>query len=427
MAKRTQKKKAGSKYAILILLAVVAVIAIASGLFYANSKNEKDVMDKKDGDTPQQISLLDESIEAQRLVDNILLQKNNWQLMENDSGEKEVEVEESGAKVKISQRELAVGIPSSTSTTGAAAWLQEKVEGAGLVYVSGKPVKYKKWDAYQAQVGISVKAGQSKKNFVVDTITFFHNDNLKKKDKDVKDLPEEEAIEETKEQQGTVRQFRGKVAIVIDDCGYDLASVHTLLDTGLPFSYAILPFKPYSSDVLELVKSRGRVPMLHLPMEPMNAAAMSEGANTIRTNLTAAEKLTLTRKAVNSLPGIIGVNNHQGSKATSDAATMKVVLGELRSQGLFFLDSHTTSATVAKGMAQQLGVATARNDIFLDNSSNVADIRAQIYKALALAQKNGSVIAICHARTNTAKCWKLYAEEFKKTGITFVPVTELLY
>lgn len=427
MAKRTQKKKAGSKYAILILLAVVAVIAIASGLFYANSKNEKDVMDKKDGDTPQQISLLDESIEAQRLVDNILLQKNNWQLMENDSGEKEVEVEESGAKVKISQRELAVGIPSSTSTTGAAAWLQEKVEGAGLVYVSGKPVKYKKWDAYQAQVGISVKAGQGKKNFVVDTITFFHNDNLKKKDKDVKDLPEEEAIEETKEQQGTVRQFRGKVAIVIDDCGYDLASVHTLLDTGLPFSYAILPFKPYSSDVLELVKSRGRVPMLHLPMEPMNAAAMSEGANTIRTNLTAAEKLSLTRKAVNSLPGIIGVNNHQGSKATSDAATMKVVLGELRSQGLFFLDSHTTSATVAKSMAQQLGVATARNDIFLDNSSNVADIRAQIYKALALAQKNGSVIAICHARTNTAKCWKLYAEEFKKTGITFVPVTELLY
>ena len=427
MAKRTQNKKAGNKYAIVILLAVVAVIAIASGLFYANSKNEKDVMDKKDGDTPQQISLLDESIEAQRLVDNILLQKNNWQLMENASGEKEVEVEESGAKVKISQRELAVGIPSSTSTTGAAAWLQEKVESAGLVYISGKPVKYKKWDAYQAQVGISVKAGQGKKNFVVDTITFFHNDNLKKKDKDVKDLPEEEAVEEAKEQQGTARQFRGKIAIVIDDCGYDLASVHTLLDTGLPFSYAILPFKPYSSDVLELVKSRGRVPMLHLPMEPMNAAAMSEGANTVRTNLSAADKLALTRKAVNSLPGIIGVNNHQGSKATSDAATMKVVLGELRSQGLFFVDSRTTAASIACATAQKLGVATARNDIFLDNSSNVADIRAQIYKALALAQKNGSVIAICHARTNTAKCWKLYAEEFKKTGITFVPVTELLY
>lgn len=427
MAKRTQTKKSGSKYAVLILLAVVAVIAVVGGFLYANSKNEKDVLDKNNGSEPQQISLLDESIEAQRLVDNILLQKNNWQLMENDSGEKEVAVEESGAKVKISQRDLAVGIPSSTSATGAASWLQEKVEAAGLIYIGGKAVKYKKWDAYQAQVGISVKAGAGKKNFVVDTITFFHNDNLKKKDKDVKDLPEEEVKEETKEQQGTVRQFRGKVAIVIDDCGYDLASVHTLLDTGLPFSYAILPFKPYSSDVLELVKARGRVPMLHLPMEPMNAAAMSEGSNTVRTNLSAADKLSLTRKAVNSLPGILGVNNHQGSKATSDRATMKVVLGELKSQGLFFVDSRTTAASVAREMAQSIGVATARNDIFLDNSSNVADIRAQIYKAFAIADKQGSVIAICHARTNTAKCWQQYASEFKKTGIIFVPVTELLY
>ena len=47
--------------------------------------------------------------------------------------------------------------------------------------------------------------------------------------------------------------------------------------------------------------------------------------------------------------------------------------------------------------------------------------------AEALADKNGSVIAICHARPNTAKCWAKYAGEFKKTGVTFVPLTELLY
>ena len=67
-------------------------------------------MDKK-GDEPQTVSLLDESIEAQRLLDNILLQKNNWQLIENNHGKKDVEVEESGAKVQINQRELAVGVP----------------------------------------------------------------------------------------------------------------------------------------------------------------------------------------------------------------------------------------------------------------------------------------------------------------------------
>lgn len=422
---KNKKKASGNNHGILILLLVIAVLAIGGGLFYANSKSEKDVLDTKPGDEPQAVSLLDESIEAQRLVDNILLQKNNWQLIENDHSREQVEVDGSSATVEINQRELAVGVPETTSLTGAAEWLQEKVEAAGLVYISGKGAKYKKWDAYKVEIGIKVKAGQGTRSFVTDTITLFHNANLTKQDKDIKDLPE--AKVEDEEQQGNVRQYRGRVAIVIDDCGADLSSVRTLLDTGLPFSYAILPQKQYSSDVLELVRSRGRVAMLHLPMEPLDASAMSEGANTIRVAQTSGQKLELVRKHLGSLQGVVGVNNHQGSRATSDRATMQTVLGEIRSQGLFFLDSRTASSSVAKDMAREMGVPTARNDIFLDNSSDVEAIRQQVYKALALAEKNGSVIAICHARPNTARCWKKYAREFKRTGVTFVPLTELLY
>ena len=422
---KNKKKASGNNHGILILLLVIAVLAIGCGLFYANSKSEKDILDTKPGDEPQAVSLLDESIEAQRLVDNILLQKNNWQLIENDHSKEKVEVDGSSATVEINQRELAVGVPETTSLTGAAQWLQEKVEAAGLVYISGKGAKYKKWDAYKVEIGIKVKAGQGTRSFVTDTITLFHNANLTKQDKDIKDLPE--AKVEDEEQQGKVRQYRGKVAIVIDDCGADMSSVRTLLDTGLPFSYAILPQKQYSSDVLELVRSRGRVAMLHLPMEPLDAGAMSEGANTIRVAQTSGQKLALVRKHLSSLQGVVGVNNHQGSRATSDRATMQTVLGEMRSQGLFFLDSRTASSSVAKDMAREMGVPTARNDIFLDNSSDVEAIRQQVYKALALAEKNGSVIAICHARPNTARCWKKYADEFRKTGVTFVPLTELLY
>ena len=90
--------------------------------------------------------------------------------------------------------------------------------------------------------------------------------------------------------------------------------------------------------------------------------------------MSAAEKLSLTRRALNSLPGVMGVNNHQGSKATADKDTMRVVLQELRRQKLFFVDSRTNSASVARNMAQQLDVSTARNDIFLDNSSDVQAI-----------------------------------------------------
>ena len=120
MNKRTKKKSSGSNRGVWILLAVIAVIAIGCGLFYANSKSEKNILDTKPGDEPKTVSLLDESIEAQRLLDNILLQKNNWQLIENDHSKKEVEVPDSAAKVEINQRELAVGVPTTTSLTGAA-------------------------------------------------------------------------------------------------------------------------------------------------------------------------------------------------------------------------------------------------------------------------------------------------------------------
>ncbi len=223
------------------------------------------------------------------------------------------------------------------------------------------------------------------------------------------------------------RRYKGKLAIVIDDCGADLASVRSLLNLGLPFSYAILPDKAYSSDVLEIVKSKGRVPMLHLPMEPLSRSAMSEGSRTVMVEQTATQKQALVKKALGGLNGVVGVNNHQGSRATGDKATMQAVLQVLKKQNLFFLDSRTSSASVARDTAKSMGVPTARNDIFLDNSTNIEEIRRQVYKAMAIAEKNGSAIAICHARTNTVKCWQKYAEEFKKTGITFVPVTELLY
>lgn len=426
MATRRRKKRSGkgsgSRYAILALIGIIAIIAMSCGFFYASDRSKKDVLDTPAGGSDKPISLEEESIEAQRLVDNILLQKDNWQLIENEHGLKEVEVIESGAKVKINQRQLAVGIPESTSLTGVGQWMKEKVNNAGLVYMDGRMATYKKWDAYKVQVGVKTKAGDGTKEFLTDTIVFFHNRNLTEKDKDVKDLPvkpEEKAPE--------VREYKGRLAIIVDDCGYDMNSVRAMLNTNLPFSYAILPGKAYSSDVLAMVKAKNRVPMLHLPMEPMSRSAMSEGSSTILTTMSAAEQQALVRKHLNSLTGVIGVNNHQGSKATSDKATMETVIKELRKQGMFFVDSKTISSSVARDTAKKLGVPTARNDIFLDNSSDVEDIRAQIYKAFAVAEKQGVAIAICHARPNTARCWQQYADEFRSTGIEFVSITELLY
>lgn len=417
MKNTKRKKSSGNHVVLLALVTILAVLAVAAGMFYAFGRSEKDIMDNKDSKEKKEVSLLDESIEAQRILDNILLKKTNWQLIEREHGENDVNVAGVNTSVKIAQRQLAVGVPASTDLQAAGSWLQEKAAAAGLVSISGKDSKYKDWDAYQVEIGIAVKAGSGKKQFVTDTVYFFHNSNLHGEDKDVKKVQEKPES----------RKYSGKLAVIVDDCGYDMSSVRTLLNTGLPLNFAVLPYKPYSSDVLEMIKSDGRVAMLHLPMEPMDRSAMSEGSSTICTDMSKDKILELTRKAINSLPGVSGVNNHQGSKATADSATMTTVLQELRNQDLFFVDSRTSSKSVARDKAVAMGVPTARNDIFLDNSSDVQAIRKQIYKAMDIAEKNGSAIAICHARPNTAKAWSMYAEEIKNTGIELVPITDLLY
>lgn len=417
MKNTKRKKSSGSHIVLLALVTVLAVVAVAAGMFYAFGRSEKDVLDNKDGKEKKEVSLLDESIEAQRILDNILLKKTNWQLIEREHGENDVNVAGGNTNVKIAQRQLAVGVPASTDLKAAGSWLQEKAAAAGLVSISGKDSKYKDWDAYKVEIGIAVKAGSGKKQFVTDTVYFFHNNNLHGEDKDVQKVQEKPES----------KKYSGKLAIIVDDCGYDMSSVRTLLNTGLPLNFAVLPYKPYSSDVLEMIKSSGRVAMLHLPMEPMDRSAMSEGSSTICVDMSKAKILELTRKAINSLPGISGVNNHQGSKVTADAATITTVLQELKNQDLFFVDSRTSSKSVARDKAVAMGVPTARNDIFLDNSSDVQAIRKQIYKAMEIAEKNGSAIAICHARPNTAKAWSMYAEEIKSTGIKLVPITDLLY
>ena len=68
-----------------------------------------------------------------------------------------------------------------------------------------------------------------------------------------------------------------------------------------------------------------------------------------------------------AVPNVIGVNNHMGSFLTQDRKAMAVVLGEIKRKGLFFVDSRTTSKTVAYDVARKLGLKSAMRDVFLDD------------------------------------------------------------
>ena len=414
MAKRGISKKS-SNWLTVIMLAVVLIAAVAAGIYYASSRAEKDVEGGITG-APEQIELLEESKAAQKAVDDILLTRDNWQLTDNGRAEQS-EKQSSGTEVIWNKRELAIGIPAGTELRDAAGWLRDKIEGSGLQSVRLEETTYNDWDSVRLDIAISTKAGEGTKEFVTDMVYFYHNLNLDKPDKDIK--KEEPAKPK--------RSHHGRLAVIIDDCGYDVDLVQRLVNLHAPFSFAIIPYRDFSSDSLHVINGGGQVAMLHLPMEPMNASAMSEGKSTVLTSMDDKRIMQLTREMVNSLPGISGVNNHQGSKATSDERTMRAVLKELKRDGLFFVDSNTYAKSLGDKLAAQMGVPTGRNNIFLDNSTNEDEIIGKIWQAAAIADEYGSAIAICHARPHTVNAWEQVIDEVKASGLKLVPVTEVLH
>ena len=95
------------------------------------------------------------------------------------------------------------------------------------------------------------------------------------------------------------------------------------------------------------------------------------------------------------------MNNHQGSKATSDSKTMTVLASVLKDRGKYFIDSRTSSLTIGEKTMVSFGVPTARRNIFLDNNNDLDKIEEQMNKLANSAKKNGVAVGLGHARKNT--------------------------
>lgn len=188
---------------------------------------------------------------------------------------------------------------------------------------------------------------------------------------------------------------RGRIAIVIDDAGYDLDDLQPFLELPVPLAVAVLPNASHSAEAARRVAAAGKELLLHLPMEPEGGE--DPGPDALHASTTPAELEALLERALAAVPGAVGVNNHMGSRATADPACMAALLEALDRRGLFFLDSRTTTRTVAAAEAQRLGVPYLERTVFLDAVDG--DVERSLEAAVAAAAGGGSVVAIGHVQT----------------------------
>ena len=218
----------------------------------------------------------------------------------------------------------------------------------------------------------------------------------------------------------------GRLAIIIDDLGSDHAAAEAVFELGYPLTVSVLPNHEHSLDIAREAHRRGFQVMLHLPMQ--SVANETPEARELRPGMPAAEVAALVDQFLQSVPDAAGVNNHQGSQATADAALMDELMPVLGDHHLFYIDSRTTAATVAYNAAQDFGVPSAsRNVPFLDDVAEVAAVHKQLELALRGAHEKGEAVAIGHPHAATLQALREVLPHAQTQGIRLVPASELVH
>lgn len=216
-----------------------------------------------------------------------------------------------------------------------------------------------------------------------------------------------------------------QLAIIIDDCGQWLDTERGVIALPIPVTLAVLPHVHYSKLIAQEAADAGKGVMLHLPMEPVSHAYPGPGE--IKAAMTDDQIVAQTEDDVAQVPLAKGLNNHEGSAASSDQRVMNDVMGVVKTHGLFFVDSMTSSKSVGSTTAQADGVPNASRDVFLDNEADVAYSEAQLRRAVEVARKNGSAIAIGHPKPTTLAAIKALYPEIQSSGVEFVLASELVH
>lgn len=222
-----------------------------------------------------------------------------------------------------------------------------------------------------------------------------------------------------------------ELAIIVDDLGHDRSAADSLLALPYPITVSVLPHLPLSADVAEEAYRRGDQVMLHLPMESQSEGEGPEGAvpeaTELRVGMNANQVAAAVDGMLETVPHAAGVNNHQGSRATADPALMGTLMPLLRGRNLFFIDSRTTSATVAYDTAENARVHAASRKVFLDDTATRDAVLAQLELAARDATRDGSAIAIGHPHPATIAALSEELPRLEARGIRLVFASDLVH
>ncbi|MBN1931120.1 MAG: divergent polysaccharide deacetylase family protein [Desulfobacterales bacterium] len=217
-----------------------------------------------------------------------------------------------------------------------------------------------------------------------------------------------------------------KVAIIIDDIGYDRFIAEKFLALDAVFTFSILPHSPFQKRIARIAHMKGMDIMLHLPMEPIEYPTINPGPGALLTSMSPDQLISQLKKDINAVSTIKGVNNHMGSRMTTISTQMYQIFSILKKRDLFFIDSRTSAESICKPSARLLKVPFGQRDVFLDHIKQPNFIRKKVKELIRIAENQGEAIAIAHPYEETYHVLQDMLPELKKK-VDMVPASAVVH
>jgi len=217
-----------------------------------------------------------------------------------------------------------------------------------------------------------------------------------------------------------------KVAIIIDDIGFDRNIAEKFLNLNANLTFSMLPHTSFQRSFAAKARDKGLDIMLHLPMEPNEYPLIDPGSGVLLTSMSPDELIRQLNKNLDAVPGIKGVNNHMGSKMTAVSSQMYQIFTVLKQRGLFFVDSRTTPDSLCKPSARLFQIPFAQRDVFIDHVQQADFIRRQIDNLVHIAYEQGQAVGIAHPHTLTYDVLRQMLPDLQKK-VRLVPASEVVH
>lgn len=214
-------------------------------------------------------------------------------------------------------------------------------------------------------------------------------------------------------------------SIIIDDLGNSYEHGRAVVDFPAPLTLAILPRTDFAREIAQLAHKNHKEVMLHLPLQSVENHRHSPG--TLDLHMSHQEFSRELKHNLNSVPHISGINNHMGSLLTQHPGHMDWLMAEIALlNNMYFIDSRTSTKSVAATIASEYHIPNMERDVFLDPDFRPETIRRQFDRFLDVAGKQGYAIAIAHPHSVTLTFIYNHLSELEAQGIKLVPVSRLI-